>query len=103
MPTTRYRRTRSRTTAGLTPALRFFLETGCSSAIAAKRLRIRGPIPACEPREAVWLFDLSRCSPAGRATLRELWSAHAPEILAGWRRRRRRGRPWVEAAVNEKI
>jgi len=81
MPTNRTKRTRKFKPSGISPAMRYYLETGD---YGLREFH-------CLPREKVEIFRLG--NPACRDRVCELWEKYRKEILRNWRQP---GRPWAE-------
>jgi len=85
MPTNRTRRTRKIARSALSDAWKYFLETGDYC------LRKKFP----ESRDRVEIFRLANPSGAIRLRLKKVWIEHRPEVLADWKKQKRRGLPWA--------
>jgi len=85
------RRIRTMTKGNLSPAWKYFLETG-------QYFKLREKFPDMSNLDHFNIFQLGHPTRGGNywEKLRKIWLLHRDEILRIWKADRRRGKPWAE-------
>ncbi|RPH48377.1 MAG: hypothetical protein EHM85_00315 [Desulfobacteraceae bacterium] len=86
MPTNRAKRMRHFKQRDISPAMKYFLESGN---YCLKRLFPEDHIDRFE------IFRLANPSPNMLQEFRKAWELHRAEIMADWTKQKRRGLPWA--------
>ena len=88
MATNRTRRSRQIVRPFLSEPMRFFLETG-------QYCGLRKRFPDITSFDRVEIFRLANPSLSMRERLRAVWLLHQAEILADWKKSKKKGQPWA--------